>query len=162
MKALLIILSVVGAFLADLPSAWKPWVTESKLRQTLSQSAEELTGFFAGASSEKWLQFVDRLTPRAKIHLSLFGKEIRLDGQAEIAKTIRAHQVLFSGLTLKASNAVVETEAGRLASVLVQAIISDEAQGIAESAMLRLGLIKIDGHWRIHHVQTLEGYMSLI
>lgn len=162
MKALVIFLSVVGAYMADLPTAWKPWVTETTLRRTLSQSAEDLTGYFEGASSEKWLQFVDRLTPQAKIQLALFGQKIRLDGQAEIAKTIRSHQVLFSGMTLKASNAVVEAEAGRLASVLVQAIVTDEAQGISESAMLRLGLIKIEGRWLIHHVQTIEGYMSLM
>ena len=162
MKALVIFLSVLGAYVADLPSAWKPWVTETHLRLTLSRSADELTRYFAGASFESWLQFVDRLTPQAKIHLSLFGREVRLDSQAEIAKTIRAHQELFRGLKLKATNAVVETEAGRLASVLVQAVISDEPQGISDSAMLRLGLIKIDGRWLIHHVQTVDGYMSLL
>ena len=79
MKALFIFLSVLGAFLADLPSAWKPWVTETNLRLTLSRSADELTRYFDGASTESWLQFVDRLTPKAKIHLSLFGREVRLD-----------------------------------------------------------------------------------
>lgn len=162
MKALVILLSVLGAFLADLPRAWTPWVTEAKLRLTLSRSADELTRYFAVASTESWLQFVGRLTPKAKIHLSLFGREVRLDSQAEIAKTIRTHQELFRGLKLKATNAVVETEAGRLASVLVQAVISDEPQGISDSAMLRLGLIRIDGRWLIHHVQTVDGYMSLL
>ena len=161
MKALVVTVALLGAFLAEHPVSLKPWVTETKLKSTLSQSALDLSRYFEGASFDRWLKFVHGLTPQAKINLSLFGREIKLDGQAEIAKTIRHHQTLFSGLRLKATNAVVEREAGRLASVLVQAVIADEAQGVSEPIMLRLGLIKINSRWLIHHVQTVEGYMSL-
>ncbi len=162
MKTLLLLGSLMVAFMSDIQVAWKPWVTELNLKKALTRSAEGLTRYFKGATTTDWQEVVLGLTPRAKVQLSVFGRELRIDGQAEIAKAIRLHQQLFRGVSLKSTNAVVETEAGRLATVLVQAIIGNEALGISEPVMLRLGLIKIDGRWLIHHVRTVEGYMSLI
>ena len=162
MKTVLIVLLILGSLLTDVRVAWKPWLTDVSLKAALSRSVKELTRYFKNASSSDWLQFVDGLTPNAKIRLSLLGQELHFDGQAEIAKTIRGHQSLLRSLTLEASNAVVVSEAGRLASVLVQAVVGSEEQGFVESVMLRLALIKVDGRWLIHQVETVEGYMSLI
>lgn len=162
MRTLFLVGSLLIAFLADIQVAWKPWVTELSLKHALTRSADGLTRYFRGATSSDWQEVVQGLTPRAKVQLSVFGRELRMDGQAEIAKAIRVHQQLFRGVSLRSTNAVVESEAGRLATVLVQAIIGSESLGISEPVMLRLGLIKIDGRWLIHHIRTVEGYMSLI
>ncbi len=162
MKTLLILGSLALAFMSDIQVAWKPWVTELTLKKALTRSADGLTRYFERATSTDWQDVVQGLTPNAKVQLSVFGREFRIDGQAEIAKAIRLHQQLFRGVTLKPTNAVVETEAGRLATVLVQAIIGNETLEISEPVMLRLGLIKVDGRWLIHHIRSVEGYMSLI
>ncbi len=162
MKTMLAVLLMIGALVTDVPVAWRPWLTDASLKLTLSRSAKELTRYFKDATNSDWLQFIDGLTPNAKIRLSLLGQEFRFDGQAEVAKTIRCHHELLRGLTLKASNAVVVSEAGRLASVLVQAVVGSDGHGFAEPVMLRLALIKVNGRWLIHQVETVEGYISLI
>tara|TARA_A100001037_G_scaffold301255_1_gene330357 strand:+ start:951 stop:1439 length:489 start_codon:yes stop_codon:yes gene_type:complete len=162
MKALVLLCSLLGALVADGRLDWKPWATEQRLKMRLSESADVFSRYLSEATPETWLNFVNRLTPGATIRLSLFGEEIQLEGQAEIAKVIRDHHALLNGLEVKASNAVVESEAGRMATVLVQTMIVAESRGIAEPAMLRLGLIRVEHQWLIHHVKTVQGYMPLI
>lgn len=155
-------MSLVGAIVADWGPTWEPRLREVQLKRTLSSSAEQLTRYFRGASFDDWFEFARGLTPTAKIKLSVLGHEICLEGQAMIAKVLREQQTLLSGLQVETSNAIVETEAGRLAAVLIQGIITDDRRHISEAVMLRLGLIRVNGQWLIHQVQTVEGYMPLI
>lgn len=162
MKGILLLLSLVGALVADWTSEWKPRLREVRLKRTLSSSAEQLTRYFRGASFDDWFDFAQGLTPTAKIKLSLLGHEFCLEGQAMVAKVLREQRALLSGLQVETSNAIVESEAGRLAAVLIQGIITDDRRNISEAVMLRLGLIRVEGRWLIHQVQTVEGYMPLI
>ena len=158
----MVILSFLSLAGFQLRGLLEPWVNRTELKLTLNRSAEDLTAYFSSASDRPWESFVHGLTPKAQIRLSILGSEVHLDGQAAIAKAIREHQGYLKGLRLRASNSVVEASAGRLATVLVQAVVENSTLSFQESAMLRFALIRVDGRWLIHQIQSVEGYMPLL
>ncbi len=159
---MVVLISVLGIVFSEMGLPRVSWGKRAALALTVEEAATKLSAFWADATPESWLQAVQGLTPEAKVEFSLLGHELRLHGQAEIAKAIREHQTLLDGLRIEASNPVVRVASGRLASVLVPAVVRCTRTDIEAPVMLRVALIRVQNRWLIHHVVTEEGYMSLI